>query len=174
MIQLGRAEYFKLHGEPQGDSRAALLANAGEWLRRVNLLLVEMYQDGIEPGVDQESHNALASGYRPAGVNAATANAAAGSRHLICGAGDVQDFIDRRVAVWCCRNEAKLVRLGLWMEDPRWTGGRKNRDPWAHLQMFASHSGNRIYIPVDPLEHPAGDPTFYADHGLERPAYLTA
>lgn len=178
MNTITRADYFKLHGEPQGESRAALLENANEWVRRANLLYSEMAADGIELCNDQVSGNPIASGYRPAGVNAATSNAATGSKHLTCRAGDTQDWTDRRIAVWCIRNLVLLETYGMWMEDPRWTGGRirpngEKRDPWTHWQTVPPGSGNRVYIPyADVIANPPTDPDFYVRNGLAKPKYL--
>lgn len=161
-----REEYFKLHGEPAGDTREVMLFNADELLVRVNTLLEYAHEDGVDPGIDQVSGNFVASGYRPAGVNAATANAAAGSKHLTCQAVDIQDVPGRALADWCCRHIQRLVATGLWMEDPRWTGGKTNTDPWVHLQTKSPQSGRRVYIPS--LTMPT-DPDFFSSRGLAVP-----
>lgn len=182
---LTRADYFHLHGYPdQGPTYDLMIGNADVWLERVNELLeLASVVDKPSPlavgpeyapiiGIDQVSGNPVASGRRPAGVNANTANAAAASTHLTCEGGDVQDLDARPFAVWCVRNEDLLDACGLWMEDPRWTGGRKNTDPWVHLQTKPPRSRNRIYVPVDPAKKPATDPLFYKRNGLMIPAYL--
>ena len=153
------ADYFKLHGRPE---MTALVDNAEALLAKVNKLLAYAEDAGIVPGIDQISHNHVSSGYRPAGVNAATRNAALRSKHLTCHAVDLQDTIHTRaLATWCVRHLARLEECGLWMEDPRWTGGRINTDPWVHLQDVPPGSGRRIYIPVDPRTSPPTDPTFF-------------
>lgn len=164
-----RADYYKLYGPP---SVAALEANTTELLLRVNSVLELAALDGVRPGIDQVSGNHVASGFRPAGVNAKTQNAVTGSKHLTCEAVDIQDLIQpdhhRPLAAWCCKNQDILERIGLWMEDPRWTGGRTNTDPWCHWQ--TRHASKRIYIPyADLVLHPATDPTFYERHGLTPP-----
>jgi len=162
LISIG--DYFTLHGTPDDDR---LRANAAEWVRRANLLLKAAARDGISPGIDQVSKNHVASGYRPAGVNAATSNAAKRSTHLTCEGGDVQDRPDRQLAVWCARNQDKMAEVGLWMEDPRWTGGRTNTDPWCHWQTKPPGSGKRIYVPSSAAPT---DPKFYGRNGLPVPA----
>lgn len=163
---LTRAEYFALHGPPIGETTALMLRNADRTIARVNATLVLAWDDGVDVGIDQVSGNPFASGRRPPGVNAATANAAAASTHLTCEGGDVQDLDDRRFAVWLCRNTERLAAIGLWMEDPRWTGGRTNTDPWAHLQTRAPRSGRRIYVPST---DPPTDPRFFERFGLALP-----
>lgn len=118
--------------------------NAEELLGRVNLLLERAAAEGVEPGVDQMTGNAVASGWRPHGINDRTLNAAATSKHITAQAVDLQDNAHRDLARWCLRNLDVLEELELWMEDPRWTGGA---DPWVHLQMVPPGSGRRVYVP---------------------------
>lgn len=162
MISL--ADYFTLHGKPE---TAALMDNAIELIRRINWLIEQAEQDEVGPGIDQVSGNPVASGYRPAGANAATSNAAVRSTHLTCEGIDLQDHLmNRDLAVWCCKNQDKLAAADLYMEDPRWTGGRTNTDPWVHLQSRGPKSGKRIYVPS---MAPATDPDFYVRFGLKAP-----
>ncbi len=132
------------------------------------------FESGVEIPPDQISLNYVASGHRPAGVNAATANAAAASTHLTDEGGDIQDNQSRALAMFCVLNEELLVRFELWMEDPRWTAGKvrpdgEKRDPWCHWQTKPPRSGNRIYIPSS---QPPTDPHFYERNGLLIPSYL--
>lgn len=158
------ADYFKLHGRPESD---ALIANAATLLEKVNALLERAEQDRVVPGIDQVSQNHVASGYRHAGANASTANAAVASKHLTCHGIDLQDIIGTRaLAVWCIQNLEQLEECGLWMEDPRWTGGRTNTDPWVHLQDVPPRSGRRVYVPSS---QPPTDPDFYKRAGLSPP-----
>ena len=108
--------------------------NARLTLRRVNELLALAAADGIACDI-------CASGWRPLAVNAATSNAAKASKHLKALAIDVRDTVDRGLARWCLRNMAELQRIGLWMEDPRWT------PTWVHLQIVPPGSAKRVYIP---------------------------
>jgi hypothetical protein len=92
----------------------------------------------------------VASGWRPAAVNDATANAARSSRHLTAEAVDLPDA-DRTLAGWCVDNLDTLKEIGLWMEDPRWT------PTWIHLQIVPPKSGKVVYIPST---KPPLDPSF--------------
>lgn len=157
-------QYFQLHGRP---AEPALIANATQLLSKVNRLLSLAKRNLVEPGLDQVSKTAIASGYRPAGANAATANAATASTHLTCEGIDLQDIIGTRaLAVWCIKNLRHLEACELWMEDPRWTAGRVNTDPWVHMQGKPPRSGKRVYVPSTA---PAQDPDFYIRNGLTAP-----
>lgn len=94
--------------------------------------------------------DSVRSGWRPQGVNDATRNAAANSRHLTAQAVDLPDD-DRTLAEWCVDNLEVLDEIGLWMEDPRWT------PTWVHLQTIPPKSGRRVYVPSSA---PALDPDF--------------
>lgn len=111
------------------------IANANVLLERVNALLDAFT---AETGITIRT---VASGWRPKGVNEATANAAASSRHLTGEAIDLRDTADRDLARWCLRNIEQLTEIGLWMEDPQWT------PTWVHLQIRPPGSGRRVYVP---------------------------
>jgi hypothetical protein len=115
--------------------------NAAELVGRINLLLSWAAIDGVFPGIDSVTGTAVASGWRPAGVNARTKNAATGSKHLLALGGDLQDVAGRALARWCLRNLDALEEAGLWMEDPQWT------PDWVHLQSVPPGSGRRVYVP---------------------------
>lgn len=123
---------------------AEIRHNAGVLVGKVNTLLAMAETEGIVPGFDQVTGTHVASGWRPAGVNERTANAAKTSKHLTGQGVDLQDSAGRALARWCLRNLDALEDLGLWMEDPQWTGGR---DPWVHLQTVPPGSGKRVYVP---------------------------
>jgi hypothetical protein len=173
-----RSDYFKLHGEPQGLTRDLLLANADLVLSRWNRLLQFAAADGVSPTISLESGTFVASGYRPAGVNAATKNAAAASSHLTCEAMDVGDARpDRPLAFWICTHLNVAEEIGLWFEDFRWTwrnsdntptvpGALPNGHPWCHGQTKPPSSGHRIYIPAVTA---ATDPDFFKRHSLPTP-----
>lgn len=115
--------------------------NAVTTVHLVSALLAEAAADGVTPGIDEHTGTAVASGWRPPEVNARTSNAGAKSTHLTAEGCDLQDTKDRSLARWCLRNLRVLERLGLWMEDPRWT------PDWVHLQTRPPGSGKRVYIP---------------------------
>lgn len=166
-MALTLADYLKLYGvEYRAQLTQQLVGNAETLLDKINQLLVAAAADGVSPGVDQISGNAFSSGWRPAHVNARTSNAGKHSLHIICRAGDLQDNIARDLAVWCIKNLPVLERIGLWMEDPRWTAGTNRRDPWVHVQDVAPGSGRRVFVPSIA---PAQDPDFYTRNQLVAP-----
>ena len=82
------------------------------------------------------------SGWRPPAVNAATANAAPMSKHMLGQAidladpeGDLDDWLMGDIG------QAAMTRLGLWHEHPAATKG------WAHLQTVPPRSGRRTFYP---------------------------
>lgn len=135
---MGRDSIFG--GELTDDVRA----NAEETVRRVNVILELANAAGVPVALDQVTRNRVSSGWRPAGVNARTANAGAKSTHITGEGCDIQDNAGRELARWCLRNLTILEEVGLWMEDPQWTGGL---DPWVHLQTRGPRSGKRVYVP---------------------------
>lgn len=62
------------------------------------------------------------------------------SSHLYGCALDIKDP-DGKLAKWLKKNEHKLIEVGLWCEDPKYTPG------WCHLQTTRPASGNRFFIP---------------------------
>lgn len=131
--------------------------NAATTVALVNELLAEAEADGVIPGTDSATGTPVASGWRPAGINARTANAAKKSTHMFGLAVDLQDIPPvRPLARWCLKNQVVLERLGLWMERPQWTAGTNGRDPWVHLQTVPPGSGRRVYIPSSAT--PQADP----------------
>lgn len=156
-------DYFH-HG--RSGVTAQIDAQARAWLSTVNQLLLEAHKAGIDLPNDQLTGTPIASGYRPPEVNARTANAGKSSTHLRGQGGDLQDWRDRRFAVWLVTNQRMLVEHGLWMEDPRWTAGKTRSDPWVHVQIVPPASGRRIYVPSTA---PAQDPDFYKLAGVQMP-----
>jgi hypothetical protein len=138
--------------------------NAVETTALVNALLAEAADDGVEPAVHPVTKTHVSSGWRPPAVNAATANAAKLSTHLAAEACDIADDNLRSLAVWCIRSLVVLERLGLYLEDPRWTKGQYTN--WVHVQKRAPGSGRRVFVPSSAK---AADPGFYVRHGLKVP-----
>ena len=126
------------HAEELTDE---IRSNAEITVARCNELLARAGRSGLAT---------VNSGWRPAAVNDATANAAAGSRHLTAQAVDLPDA-DRTLAGWCVDNLDILDEIGLWMEDPRWT------PTWLHLQTVPPKSSKRVYVPSS---KPPSDPSF--------------
>ncbi len=122
----------------------AIRANAAETVRRAKLLLDAAAQDAVFPTDDATTGCAVASGWRPPGVNAATANAAARSKHMTGQALDIRDTPDlRSLARWALSPNglAALEQIGLWCERPQWTPS------WLHVQILPPLSGHRFFIP---------------------------
>lgn len=127
-----------------GELTPEIRRNAESLLGKVNALLAQAAVDGVSPAIDQVTRTPVASGWRPLGVNARTANSGKASTHITGRGIDLQDTPHRDLARWCLRNLDALEDLGLYMEDPQWTGGR---DPWVHLQLVPPGSGKRVYVP---------------------------
>lgn len=117
------------------DLTCEIIATAQVLLERVNALLQDFADD---TGLDVRQ---VASGWRPRGVNDATANAAVASTHLTGQGIDLRDTANRDLARWCLANLDTLEAIGLWMEDPQWTPS------WVHLQIRPPGSGRRVYVP---------------------------
>jgi hypothetical protein len=144
------------------DLTPEIAENAIELLRVIDIALEFAEYDGVLPALDEVTGNYVCSGWRPPAVNDRTANAAKGTSTHLTGEGiDLQDHDDRRLARWCVKNRDLLERLGLYMEDPRWTGGDS---PWVHLQLRPPASRKRFFIPS--ATQAANDPTFYERYGL--------
>lgn len=121
-----------------------IIANAEEWLVKVNHLLALAYADGVEPSLDSSTDTHFASGWRPPIINERTSNAGKFSSHLTGEGGDLSDDrIARPLAIWCVQNKDTLKRLGLFMERPQWTPS------WVHLQTRPPKSGRTIYVPSE-------------------------
>lgn len=122
----------------------AVRANAAETVRRANLLLEAAGRDGVTPTDDAVTGCPVGSGWRPAGVNAATANAVKGSRHQTGQALDIRDDrTSRKLCAWAVSpaGRAALESIGLWCERPQWTPS------WLHVQTVPPESGVRFFVP---------------------------
>lgn len=104
--------------------------------KNIDRLLIQMNQVRAAYGKPMK----VASGWRPPEINEATSNAAKGSNHLWGLAVDIQD-LDGSLWKWCMANLALLQKLGLYLENKRWT------PTWTHFQCVPPASGKRIYIP---------------------------
>lgn len=121
--------------------------NAQVMVALANEMLEEAQIDGVAlDRMDQVTGTLVASGYRPPAVNERTANAAKNSVHLTCEGVDIQDSRTQDLARWCLRNLPILQRLGLYLENPRWTFS-EGGDHWVHIQIRPPASGNRVFIP---------------------------
>ena len=120
---MGRDRQF--HNELTPELRA----NARETVRRVNQLLKRA-------GLARK----VASGWRPASINAAVPGAAKNSKHITCLAIDLADR-DGALDAWCMAHLDVLEEIGLWLEHPDAT------PEWCHLQMQPPGSGSRVFEP---------------------------
>lgn len=82
----------------------------------------------------------VSSGWRPAAVNKAIAGAAKKSNHMLGLAVDISDR-DGKLREWVLSNLDLMQKLGVYLEDFRWT------PTWVHFQIAAPKSGKRIFIP---------------------------
>ena len=153
------SEYF--HGRDKqfpADLTPTVHGNAVKLLAKVNALLERAAADGVRPGIDQVTRTAVAGPWRPKTINDRTANAGKTSTHISGEGIDIQDVIGTRdLARWCLAHTAPachklgksdvLAEIGLYIEDPRWTAGKNNNDPWVHFQIRAPLSGKRVYVP---------------------------
>jgi uncharacterized protein YcbK (DUF882 family) len=62
------------------------------------------------------------------------------SNHLSGKAVDISD-VNCKLQKWCLENEFTLAKIGLWMEDFKYT------QTWVHFQICPPKSGNRFFIP---------------------------
>lgn len=121
-----------------------LRANAARIVESANKVLVLAKGAGVRLKESPITGTAVASGWRPADVNAKTAGASATSLHITCHAIDIYDH-DRELGRWLEQvSDTVLKDLGLWMEHRAYTGGPH---PWVHLQDLPPKSGRRIFIP---------------------------
>lgn len=121
-----------------------LRTNAGRIVEAANALLVLAKGAGVTLKPSPVTGSMVASGWRPADINAATKNASPTSLHLVCRAIDIYDH-NRSLALWAQANAETVLRdLGLWMEHPDYTRGV---NPWLHVQDKPPASGRRVFIP---------------------------
>lgn len=140
-------EHYFMGRDKAHPPSARLRENAAVTVGLANEMLDEAAIDGVPlTRMDQVTGTLVASGYRPAAVNERTANAAKSSTHLTCEGVDIQDSRNQDLARWCLKNLAILERLGLYMEDPRWTYS-VNGDHWVHVQTRPPGSGRRVFVP---------------------------
>ncbi len=121
-----------------GELTPVIRDNAQRTVTRWRALLEIAEKHGVAPPIGGWC---WASGWRPAGVNAATAGAAANSKHLTGEAGDVRDTTTRSLATWVLGNLDIAEAIGLWFERPQWT------PTWVHGQIVPPRSGKRVFIP---------------------------
>lgn len=113
-----------------------ILANAQKLLIQVNALLNDL---GIKSGN-------VTSGWRPAGINSATPNAAKSSYHMLGLAVDILDNGKQDLAHLIASRPDLLKKYNLWLEDPNFTKGKNTN--WAHLDLGVRQDRpSRIFLP---------------------------
>lgn len=98
-----------------------ILLNSTILLEKVNSLLWNLQVKKAE----------VSSGWRPAAINAATANAAKKSLHMQAKAIDIKDDKGQTLANKILTKPDLLISLDLWLEDPAATRGKNTN--WVHL-----------------------------------------
>lgn len=116
--------------------------NADITVELTNKLLVLAKTAGVTLENNPRTGSIVSSGWRPPEVNAATAGAAAKSKHMTGQAIDLYDP-DGDLDAWLMTagGQAVMKDLGLWHEHPSATKG------WAHVQTVPPRSGNRTFYP---------------------------
>lgn len=106
----------------------------------------------------------VTSGWRPPSINAATPGAAKASKHMQGLAFDIADPDDKLWA-WVIQNLDLMQKLGIYMEDKRWTPS------WVHFQLGAPGSGSRIFVPdKSPPKDPGEWDGVYDHKKYDKPA----
>lgn len=113
--------------EYAGDLTEAIAQAATVTVMRVSELLARAEAAGVSLDRHPVTGSLVSSGWRPPQINAATAGAAAKSKHMTGHACDVYDP-DGDLDQWCMDNLHELQAIGLWLEHPGATKG------WCHLQ----------------------------------------
>lgn len=119
-------------------------------LERNALLIVELANKlvtlakvaGVTFRESPKTGTLVSSGWRPASLNAKTANAAPNSKHIT---GQAIDLYDQANSLdsWLMTKDGQdtMVKLGLWHEHPTHTPG------WVHVQSIPPRSGKRTFYP---------------------------
>jgi hypothetical protein len=116
------------------DLTQEVMDNAEITVTRVGTFLEIAANNGCDFGP-------VASGWRPAGLNAGVPGAAAKSKHITAEACDIRDTPARSLARFALDRIDVLEALGLWIERPQWT------PTWVHFQIVPPRSGKRVFIP---------------------------
>lgn len=86
----------------------------------------------------------VSSGWRPAAINGATANAAKKSLHMSGEACDLKDDKDQTLAKLIMSKPELLKKHGLWLEHPEATKGKNTN--WCHLDMSTKRSDRPVRV----------------------------
>ncbi len=118
----------------------AIARNAAVTVARVNALIAAMAADGLRVPCRPQSGSPVASGWRPAAVNARVPAAVPDSPHISGAACDLYDP-DNALDAWCMTHGDVLSALQLWLEHPDCTDG------WCHVQIVPPRCGSRVFRP---------------------------
>ena len=125
----------------RGELTDEVAGNARVTVERINHLLELVAADcRLCPESSPQTGTQIASGWRPAAVNATVPAAALKSNHIVGAACDIYDPRNT-LDEWCMNHLEVLEAIGLWLEHPSATDG------WCHLQIFPPGSGNRVFFP---------------------------
>jgi hypothetical protein len=136
------AEYWMERDVSHADELTEAVArNAVVTVARVNRMLAVMAAHGVRAQRQSETGSAIASGWRPAAINARVPAAVPDSPHVM---GAACDLYDPRSTLddWCMDHTPVLARLGLWLEHPEYTEG------WCHVQIVPPRCGSRVFRPA--------------------------
>lgn len=98
----------------------------------------------------------VTSGWRPPSINGSVPGAAKKSNHMLGLAVDISDK-DGKLREWVLANLDLMGKLGIYMEDFRWTPN------WVHFQVKPPASGKRIFIPyADTVKNPMTAPSAWS------------
>ena len=133
---MGRDREFPMAMNPDLEKNALLMVDLA------NKLMILARVGGVFFETSPKTGTAVASGWRPASINAATPNAAPNSKHMTGQAIDIYDP-DGDLDDWLMTADGQrvLADLGLWMEHPSATKG------WSHVQSIPPRSGRRVFYP---------------------------
>lgn len=125
-----------------GECTEVIMDNAARTVERVNSLLAVLEAENVPVEINPRTNTVIASGWRPAAVNASTPGSALRSKHMSAEACDLYDpegSIDDYL--FSEAGQRTLVSLRLWLEHPSATKS------WSHVQTVPPRSGNRTFFP---------------------------
>lgn len=153
------SDYFLAYaGHP--EITPEIEGNAERLVERVNTLLSHAVAEGWEPRRNPVT-GTLVSGERNGGWRPQDCPVGAPrSKHKLGQGVDIYDP-GRRLASWTLANIPRLIGIGLWIEDPRWTTNQAGLDGWVHYQCAPPGNppiANRVVFIPDNTEPLAGNP----------------
>ena len=123
-----------------GECTPIIMDNAARTVAAVNDLLAALEADNVQVETHPVTRTVIASGWRPAALNARVPNAAIRSKHMSGEACDLYDP-DGIIDEYLIDHPDLLVNLRLYQEHPSATNS------WTHVQTVAPRSGKRVFYP---------------------------